>query len=169
MSSVKYFWKKSPVYFKHLQLIDTVNTDSPWRLWSTYTASAIVIDVLWKQKRQQPYNPAREYAPIRLHLYWIDCSCHWCARVITKVAYILLLAACGHLNKNGQLSYGEMQKCKNEVCILINVWFIANYNVWRPPFCPPSWDLWYDLCQTSTSDVRCDYAQFCEKKSNSLY
>ena len=57
---------------------------------------------------------------------------------------------------------------RNEVSILINGWVIANYSVWRPPFCPPSWNLLSDLCQTSITHVRCDYAQFSEKK-RSLY
>ena len=57
---------------------------------------------------------------------------------------------------------------KNEVSVLINGWVTANYSVSRPPFCPPSWNLISDLCQTSTSHVRCHYAQFSVKK-RSLY
>ena len=52
---------------------------------------------------------------------------------------------------------------KNEVSTLINGWVTANYSVSRPPFCPPSWNLLSDLCQTSTTHVRCHYAQFSEK------
>ena len=29
---------------------------------------------------------------------------------------------------------------------------------------PPSWNLYYDLCQTSTYNVRCHYAQFSENR-----
>ena len=54
---------------------------------------------------------------------------------------------------------------KNEVCVLINGWVTANYSVSRPPFCPPSRNLFPDLCQTSTTHVRCHYAQFSEKRS----
>ena len=53
---------------------------------------------------------------------------------------------------------------KNEVSILKSDWVIANYSVSRPPFCPPSWNLFSDLCQTSTTHVRCYYAQLSEKK-----
>ena len=38
----------------------------------------------------------------------------------------------------------------------------------RPPFCPPSWNLLSDLCQTSTPDVRCRYTQFSEKNEVSI-
>ena len=33
------------------------------------------------------------------------------------------------------------------ICVIISV-----------PFCPPSWNLLSDLCQTSTTNVRCHYA-----------
>ena len=56
----------------------------------------------------------------------------------------------------------------NEIYVLINGWVTANYSVSQPPFCPPSWKLLSDLCQTSTTHVRCYYAQFSEKK-RSLY
>ena len=35
-------------------------------------------------------------------------------------------------------------------------------------FCPPSWNLLSDLCQTSTTNVRCHYAQFSEKNEVSV-
>ena len=54
---------------------------------------------------------------------------------------------------------------KNEVSILINDWVTVNYSVSQPTFCSPSWNLLSDLCQTSTTDVRCHYAQFGEKWS----
>ena len=38
----------------------------------------------------------------------------------------------------------------------------------QPPFCPPYWNLQSDLCQTSTADVRCHYAQFSEKNEVSV-
>ena len=57
---------------------------------------------------------------------------------------------------------------KNEVSILINGWVIANYSVSRPPFCLPSWNLWSYLRQTSTTDVRCHYAQFSENEVSIL-
>ena len=57
---------------------------------------------------------------------------------------------------------------KNEVSILINGWVIANYSVSRPPFCPPSWNLFLYLRPTSTTDVQCHYAQFSEKNEVSI-
>ena len=30
----------------------------------------------------------------------------------------------------------------------------------RPPFCPPSWNLYSELCQTFTTNVRCHQAEF---------
>ena len=56
----------------------------------------------------------------------------------------------------------------NEVSALINGWVTSNYSVSRPPFCPPSWSLLSHLCQTSTTHVRCHYAQFSEKRSKFL-
>ena len=56
----------------------------------------------------------------------------------------------------------------NEVSILINDRVTINYSVSQPPFCPPSWNLLSDLCQTSTTDVRCHYAQLGEKNEVSL-
>ena len=53
---------------------------------------------------------------------------------------------------------------ENEVSILIKDRVTVNYSVSQPPFCSPSWNLLSDLCQTSTTDVRCHYAQFGEKK-----
>ena len=53
---------------------------------------------------------------------------------------------------------------KNEVSILINDWVIANCSVSRPPFCLTSWNLLSYLSQTSTTNMRCHYAQFSEKK-----
>ena len=38
-----------------------------------------------------------------------------------------------------------------------------NYNDARPPFCPLSWNLLLNLCQTSTTHVRYHYAQFSER------
>ena len=52
---------------------------------------------------------------------------------------------------------------QNEVPILINDRVTVNYSVSQPPFCPPSWNLLSDLCQTSTTDVWYHYAQFSEK------
>ena len=57
---------------------------------------------------------------------------------------------------------------KNEVSILINARATVNYSVSRPPFCQPSWNLWPDLCQTSTDNVCCHCTQFSEQKK-SLY
>ena len=54
---------------------------------------------------------------------------------------------------------------KNEVSILINGWVTANYSVSRPSFCPPSWNLYFDLCKTLTGYVRCHFEQF--KKTTS--
>ena len=45
-------------------------------------------------------------------------------------------------------------------CLLINGWVTANYSVSRPPFCPPSWNLYSDLCQTLTGYVRCYSTQY---------
>ena len=52
---------------------------------------------------------------------------------------------------------------KNEISILINGWFTANYSVSQPPFCPPSWNFLSDICHSSTTDIRCHYEQFSEK------
>ena len=52
---------------------------------------------------------------------------------------------------------------RNTIC-----WDTANYSVARSPFCPPSWNLLFDLCQTSTNEVRCHYAQFSEKNEVSI-
>ena len=52
---------------------------------------------------------------------------------------------------------------KNEVSILINGSVTVNYSVLQLSFCLPSWNLSSDLFQTSTTDVRCHYAQFSEK------
>ena len=38
----------------------------------------------------------------------------------------------------------------------------------RSPFCSPSRNLLSDMCQTSTTDVHCHYAQFSEKKQVSI-
>ena len=71
---------------------------------------------------------------------------------------------------------------KNEVSILTNDCVTANYSVSQPPFCPPSWNFWSDLSQTSTTDIRhlgiynqtsttdmrCHYAQFGEKNEVSV-
>ena len=57
---------------------------------------------------------------------------------------------------------------KSEVSILINGWVTANCSVLQPPFYPPYWNLKSDLCQTSTTDVRCHYTQFCEKNEVSI-
>ena len=57
---------------------------------------------------------------------------------------------------------------KNEVSISINGWVTANYSVSQPPFYPPSWNLLSDLCQTSTTDVRCHCAQFSKKNEVSI-
>ena len=65
------------------------------------------------------------------------------------------------------LSLRTIQR-KNEVSILINSWARATYSVSRPPFCPPSWNLLSDLCQTSTTHVRYHYAKFSEKNEVSL-
>ena len=43
---------------------------------------------------------------------------------------------------------------------------LAEAVVSRPPFCPPSRNLLSDLCQISTTHVRCYYAQFTEKKQS---
>ena len=47
-------------------------------------------------------------------------------------------------------------------------WVIANYSVSQPPFCPPSWNLLSDVSQTSTTHVRCQYAQFSEQNEVSI-
>ena len=39
---------------------------------------------------------------------------------------------------------------ENDDSIVINGRATVNYSVSRPPFCPPSWNLWPDLCQTPT-------------------
>ena len=57
---------------------------------------------------------------------------------------------------------------KNEVSILINGWVTANYSVSQSPFCPPSWNWYTDMCQSSTADVLCHYAQFSEKNEVSI-
>ena len=57
---------------------------------------------------------------------------------------------------------------KNEVYVLINGWVTANYSVSLPLCCPPSWNLLSELCQTSTTHVRCHYAQFSEKNEVSI-
>ena len=38
----------------------------------------------------------------------------------------------------------------------------------QPPFCSQSWNLYSDLCQTSTTVGRCHYAQFSEKNEVSV-
>ena len=38
----------------------------------------------------------------------------------------------------------------------------------QPPFCPPSWNLLSDLCQTSTTHLCCHYAKFNEKNKVSI-
>ena len=53
---------------------------------------------------------------------------------------------------------------KNEVSILTNGRVTGNYSVSRPPFCPPSWNLYSDLCQTLTDYVRCYSVQFIKKR-----
>ena len=57
---------------------------------------------------------------------------------------------------------------KNKVSILINGWVTANYSVSQPPFCSASWNLLSDMCQTSTTDVWCHYAQLSEKNEVSI-
>ena len=57
---------------------------------------------------------------------------------------------------------------KDEVTILINSWATATCSVSRTPFCPRSWNLLSDLCQTSTTHVCCHHAQFSEN-TKSLY
>ena len=57
---------------------------------------------------------------------------------------------------------------KNEVSILINSYATATYSIPRPPFCPPSWNLLSDLCQTSTTHMRCHFEQFSEKNAFSI-
>ena len=57
---------------------------------------------------------------------------------------------------------------KNEVFTLINGKVSANFSVSWPPFSSPSWNLLSDLSPASTTDVRCHYAQFREKKEVSI-
>ena len=54
-----------------------------------------------------------------------------------------------------QLMYAVIMhdSLKTDVSVLINGSVTANYSVSRPPFCPPSWNLESDLCQTSATDV----------------
>ena len=53
-----------------------------------------------------------------------------------------------------------------EFCIIINGWVTANYSVSRPSFCPKSWNLLSDLCQTLTDYVRYYSAQFKQKDAS---
>ena len=62
---------------------------------------------------------------------------------------------------SGIITHNSVKKRKS---ILINGLDIANYRLSRPPFCPPSWNLLSDLCQTSTTDVCYHYSQFNEKE-----
>ena len=55
---------------------------------------------------------------------------------------------------------------KNEVSILINGWVTVKYSVSRPPFCPPSWNLYSDLCKTLIGYVRYHFEQFRTKMAS---
>ena len=80
--------------------------------------------------------------------------------------FVRHLGNCSHIYvKLLQLIYGIIthNSLKNEVSILINGSVTVNYSVLQLPFCLPSWNLSSDLFQTSTTDVRCHYAQFSEK------
>ena len=62
-----------------------------------------------------------------------------------------------------KLAHGEMQ-----YAIALEMKYKRlrySHTLSRPPFCPPSWNVQSDLCQNSTTDVRCHYAQFSEKRS----
>ena len=79
-----------------------------------------------------------------------------CNRICVKLLQLM----------SGVITHNSVKK--TEVSILINGGVTANYSVSRPPFCPPSWNLLSDLCQTSTTHVRCHYAQLNEKNEVSI-
>ena len=91
-----------------------------------------------------------------------------CTAAILSVILELIIGFVSNFYSWCALSLRTIQR-KNEVFILINGWVTANYSVWWRPFCPPSWNLLSDLCQSSTTDVRCHYAQFNEENEVSIF
>ena len=95
----------------------------------------------------------------------------WRGSTIHRAAGIPSSGACG----NEPFGRYTAVRRRREVCAqsvyrlpaskgLINGWVTANDSVSQPPFCPHLW-ICKRMCQSSTTDLRCHYAQFSEKRS----
>ena len=90
-----------------------------------------------------------------------------CAAAILSAILEFLIGFVSNFYSWCALSLRTIQR-KYEFSILINSWATAFYRGLRPPFCSPSGNLLSNLCQTSTTHVRCHYAQFSEKNEVSI-